>query len=393
MSQSATATDAAPRALTSLTDEEQLFRQSVREFAYGQIRPLASEMDEHGKFSPDLIRQFFELGLMGIAIPEAYGGQGGSFFNSIIAVEELSRADASAGVIVDVQNTLVNNALLIWANEEQKRRYLPRLASDMVGAYALSEAGSGSDAFALATKAEEKGDHYVLNGRKLWITNGAEAGLFIVFANAAPDKAYRGITAFLVERDFPGFTVGKKENKLGIRASSTCELILEDCAVKKENVMGEVGKGYKIAIETLNEGRIGIGAQMVGLSAGALEYGINYVKERKQFGKAIGAFQGVQFQVAQIATELEAARLMVYNAARMKDAGENFVMPAAMAKLFTSQVAERVTSQVVELYGGYGYTKDYPAEKYYRDAKIGKIYEGTSNMQLQTIAKLILGDV
>ena len=393
MSQPATAADTAPRALTSLTDEEQLFRQSVREFAYSQVRPLAAEMDEHGKFSTDLIKQFFELGLMGIAIPEEYGGQGGSFFNSIIAVEELSRADASAGVVVDVQNTLVNNALLTWANEEQKRRYLPRLANDTVGAYALSEAGSGSDAFALATRAEDQGDHYVLNGRKLWITNGAEAGLFIVFANVAPDKGYRGITAFLVEKDFPGFTVGKKENKLGIRASSTCELILEDCVVKKENVLGEVGKGYKIAIETLNEGRIGIGAQMVGLSAGALEYGINYVKERRQFGKAIGAFQGVQFQVAQIATELEAARLMVYNAARMKDAGENFVMQAAMAKLFTSQVAERVTSQVVELYGGYGYTKDYPAEKYYRDAKIGKIYEGTSNMQLQTIAKLVLGDV
>jgi short-chain 2-methylacyl-CoA dehydrogenase len=393
MSQTATAADTAPRALTSLTDEEQLFRQSVREFAYSQVRPLAAEMDEHGKFSTDLIKQFFELGLMGIAIPEEYGGQGGSFFNSIIAVEELSRADASAGVVVDVQNTLVNNAVLIWANEEQKRRYLPRLAADTVGAYALSEAGSGSDAFALATRAEDQGDHYVLNGRKLWITNGAEAGLFIVFANVAPDKGYRGITAFLIEKDFPGFTVGKKENKLGIRASSTCELILEDCVVKKENVLGEVGKGYKIAIETLNEGRIGIGAQMVGLSAGALEYGINYVKERHQFGKAIGAFQGVQFQVAQIATELEAARLMVYNAARMKDAGENFVMQAAMAKLFTSQVAERVTSQVVELYGGYGYTKDYPAEKYYRDAKIGKIYEGTSNMQLQTIAKLILGDV
>jgi short-chain 2-methylacyl-CoA dehydrogenase len=393
MSQTATASENPPRALTSLTDEEQLFRQSVGEFAISQIRPLAAEMDEQGKFSADLIKQFFDLGLMGIAIPESYGGQGGSFFNSIIAVEELSRADASAGVIVDVQNTLVNNALLTWANEEQKRRYLPRLATDTVGAYALSEAGSGSDAFALATKAEDKGDHYLLNGRKLWITNGAEAGLFIVFANVAPDKGYRGITAFLIERDFAGFAVGKKENKLGIRASSTCELILEDCAVKKENVLGEVGRGYKIAIETLNEGRIGIGAQMVGLSAGALDYGINYMKERRQFGKAVGAFQGVQFQVAQIATELEAARLMVYNAARMKDAGENFVMQAAMAKLFTSQVAERVTSQVVELYGGYGYTKDYPAEKYYRDAKIGKIYEGTSNMQLQTIAKLILGDV
>ena len=350
-------------------------------------------MDEHGKFSADLIKQFFDLGLMGIAIPEEYGGQGGSFFNSILAVEELSRADASAGVIVDVQNTLVNNAILLWATEDQKRRYCPRLATDTVGAYALSEAGSGSDAFALATRAEEKGDAYVLNGRKLWITNGAEAGLFIVFANIAPDKGYRGITAFLVERDFEGFTVGKKENKLGIRASSTCELILEDCVVKKENVLGEVGRGYKIAIETLNEGRIGIGSQMVGLSQGALDYGINYVKERKQFGKSIASFQGVQFQIAQIATELEAARLMVYNAARMKDAGEDFVKLAAMTKLFTSQVAEHVTSQVVELYGGYGYTKDYPAEKYYRDAKIGKIYEGTSNMQLQTIAKLILGDV
>jgi short/branched chain acyl-CoA dehydrogenase len=393
MSHPATASETAPRPLTSLTDEELLFRQSVREFAQQQVRPLASEMDEQGKFSADLIKQFFELGLMGIAIPEEYGGQGGSFFNSILAVEELSRADASAGVIVDVQNTLVNNAVLLWATEEQKHRYLPRLAADMVGAYALSEAGSGSDAFALATRAEDKGDVYVINGHKLWITNGAEAGLFIVFANVAPEKGYRGITAFLVERDFPGFTVGKKENKLGIRASSTCELILEDCAVKKENILGEVGRGYKIAIETLNEGRIGIGSQMVGLSQGALEYGISYTKERQQFGNSIAKFQGVQFQIAQIATELEAARLMVYNAARLKDAGENFVVQAAMAKLFTSQVAEHVTSQVVELYGGYGYTKDYPAEKYYRDAKIGKIYEGTSNMQLQTIAKLILGDV
>jgi short/branched chain acyl-CoA dehydrogenase len=393
MSHPATASEIAPRPLTSLSDEEQLFRQSVREFAGQQVRPIAPEMDEHGKFSADLVKQFFELGLMGISVPEEYGGQGGSFFNSILAVEELSRADASAGVVVDVQNTLVNNAVLTWATEDQKRRYCPRLASDTVGAYALSEAGSGSDAFALATRAEERGDHYVLNGRKLWITNGAEAGLFIVFANVAPEKGYRGITAFLVERDFPGFTVGKKENKLGIRASSTCELILEDCAVKKDNVLGEVGRGYKIAIETLNEGRIGIGAQMVGLSDGALEYGINYTKERQQFGKPIAKYQGVQFQIAQAATELEAARLMVYNAARLKDAGENFVKEAAMAKLFTSQVAERVTSQVVELYGGYGYTKDYPAEKYYRDAKIGKIYEGTSNMQLQTIAKLLLGDV
>ena len=393
MSQPATASESAPRPLTSLTDEEALFRQSVREFAEQQIRPLAAEMDEHGKFSQGLIRQFFDLGLMGIGIPEEYGGQGGSFFNSILAVEELSRVDASAGVIVDVQNTLVNNAIILWASEEQKKLYCPRLASDMVGAYALSEAGSGSDAFALATKAEDRGSHYVLNGRKLWITNGAEAGLFIVFANVSPDKGYRGITAFLVERDFPGFTVGKKENKLGIRASSTCELILEDCEVRKENVLGEVGKGYKIAIETLNEGRIGIGSQMVGLSQGSLEYGINYTKERQQFGQPIAKFQGVQFQIAQLATELEAARLMVYNAARLKDAGEDYVRQAAMAKLFTSQVAERVTSQVVEFYGGYGYVKDYPAEKYYRDAKIGKIYEGTSNMQLQTIAKLLIGDV
>jgi butyryl-CoA dehydrogenase/short/branched chain acyl-CoA dehydrogenase len=383
----------APRPLTSLTDEESLFRQSVREFAEQQVRPLASEMDEKGKFAPELIQQFFDLGLMGIEVPEEYGGQGGSFFNAILAVEELSRVDASAGVIVDVQNTLVNNAILRWGNEDQKKKILARQSADTVGAYALSEAGSGSDAFALTTKGEDKGDHFVLNGRKLWITNGAEAGLFIVFANVAPEKGYRGITAFLVERDLPGFTVGKKENKLGIRASSTCELILEDCAVKKENVLGEVGKGYKIAIETLNEGRIGIGAQMVGVAQGALDCGINYIKERQQFGKSIASYQGVQFQIAQIATELEAARLMVYNCARMKDAGEDFVKQAAMTKLFTSQVTEHVTSQVVELYGGYGYTKDYPAEKYYRDAKIGKIYEGTSNMQLQTIAKLILGDV
>ena len=384
--------DTAVRALTTITDEESLFRQSVREFSEQQIRPLAGEMDEKGKFDPALIRQFFDLGLMGIAIPEEYGGQGGSFFMSVLAVEELSRADASAGVIVDVQNTLVNNAIVRWANDEQKKRYLPRLAADWVGAYALSEAASGSDAFGLTTKAAQSGDSYVLNGRKLWITNGAEAGLFIVFATIDPSKGYRGITAFIVERDFTGFTVGKKENKLGIRASSTCELILEDCVVPRSNVLGEVGRGYKIAIETLNEGRIGIGAQMVGVSQGALDCGIAYSKERQQFGQPIGKFQGVQFQLAQAATELEAARLMVYNAARLKDAGENFVTQAAMAKLFSSQVAEHITSQVVELYGGYGYTKDYPAEKYYRDAKIGKIYEGTSNMQLQTIAKLLLGE-
>ncbi|HEU4390340.1 MAG TPA: acyl-CoA dehydrogenase family protein, partial [Blastocatellia bacterium] len=325
--------DTTVRALTTVTDEESLFRQSVREFSEQQIRPLAGEMDEKGKFEPALLSQFFDLGLMGIAIPEECGGQGGSFFMSVLAVEELSRADASAGVIVDVQNTLVNNAILRWANDEQKKRYLPRLAAEWVGAYALSEAGSGSDAFGLTTRAADKGDSYVLNGRKLWITNGAEAGLFIVFATIDPSKGYRGITAFVVERDFPGFTVGKKENKLGIRASSTCELILEDCVVPKGNVLGEVGRGYKIAIETLNEGRIGIGAQMVGVSQGALDCGVKYVKERQQFEQPIGKFQGVQFQLAQAATELEAARLMVYNAARMKDAGENFVMQAAMAKL------------------------------------------------------------
>jgi butyryl-CoA dehydrogenase/short/branched chain acyl-CoA dehydrogenase len=380
------------RPLTTVTDEELLFRQSVREFAEKDVQPLVREMDERGKFEPALIKQFFDLGLMGISIPEEFGGQGGSFFMSILAVEELSRVDASAGVVVDVQNTLVNNAMLRWANEEQKKRYFPRLAHEVVGAYALSEAGSGSDAFGLATKATERTDSFVLNGRKLWITNGGEAGLFIVFATVDPSKGYRGITAFLVEREFAGATVGKKEDKLGIRASSTCELILEDCVVPKSNVLGEIGHGYKIAIETLNEGRIGIGAQMVGLSHGALDHGIGYTKERHQFGKPVAKFQGVQFQIAQAATELEAARLMVYNAARLKDAGENYVTQAAMAKLFSSQVAERVTSQVVELYGGYGYTRDYPAEKYYRDAKIGKIYEGTSNMQLQTIAKLILGD-
>jgi butyryl-CoA dehydrogenase/short/branched chain acyl-CoA dehydrogenase len=379
--------------LISFTEEESLFRQSVREFAEQEIRPLAAQMDEKGQFSQDLMKRFFELGLMGIEVPEEYGGQGGNFFMAILAVEELARADASAAVIVDVQNTLVNNAIMRWGNHDQKRRYLPRLVADTVGAYALSEAGSGSDAFALATRAEQKGNSYVLNGRKLWITNAAEAGLFIIFANVAPERGYRGITAFLVERSFPGFAVGRKENKLGIRASSTCELILEDCVVPKDNVLGEVGQGYKIAIETLNEGRIGIGAQMVGLSEGALECAINYAKERRQFGQPIAKFQGVQFQIAQAATELEAAKLLVYNAARLKDAGESFRMQAAMAKLFSSEVAERVTSLAVEIYGGYGYTKDYPVEKYYRDAKIGKIYEGTSNMQLQTIAKLLLGEL
>jgi butyryl-CoA dehydrogenase/short/branched chain acyl-CoA dehydrogenase len=382
---------AAPVPLTTLTDDEILFRDNIRQFADEKVRPLVKEMDEKGIFEKDLIHDFFQLGLMGIEIPEQYGGGGAKFFEAILAVEELSRVDASSGVIVDVQNTLVNNALLRWGNDSQKKHYLPKMATETVGAYALSEAGSGSDAFALQTRAALKGSEYVLNGRKLWITNAKEAGLFVLFATIDPAAGYKGITAFLVEKDFPGFTVGKKEDKLGIRASSTCELILEDCRVPKENVLGEPGKGYKIAIETLNEGRIGIGAQMIGLARGAWEFACKYALERKAFGKAIADFQGIQFQIAQMATEIEAARLMVYNCARMKDAGVNFVKEAAMTKLFASQVAERVTSLAIEIYGGYGFTKDYPVEKYWRDAKIGKIYEGTSNMQLATIAKLVLG--
>jgi alkylation response protein AidB-like acyl-CoA dehydrogenase len=377
--------------LTTLSEDETLFRDNIRQFADEKIRPLVKEMDEKGVFEKDLIREFFQLGLMGIEIPEQYGGGGAKFFEAILAVEELSRVDASAGVVVDVQNTLVNNALLRWGSEEQKKRYLPRMAADTVGAYALSEANSGSDAFGLQTRAVLKGSEYVLNGRKLWITNAKEAGLFVLFATIDPTLGYKGITAFLVENSFPGFSVGKKEDKLGIRASSTCELILEDCRIPKENVLGEPGKGYKIAIETLNEGRIGIGAQMIGLARGAWGYACKYVQERRQFGKVIAEFQGIQFQIAQMATEIEAARLMVYNCARMKDAGVNFVKEAAMTKLFASQVAERVTSVAIEIYGGYGFTKDYPVEKYWRDAKIGKIYEGTSNMQLATIAKLVLG--
>jgi alkylation response protein AidB-like acyl-CoA dehydrogenase len=382
---------ALPAPLTTLTEDEVLFRDNIRQFADEKIRPLVKEMDEKGVFEKDLINDFFQLGLMGIEVPEQYGGGGAKFFEAILAVEELSRVDASSGVIVDVQNTLVNNALLRWGNEEQKKRFLPKMATETVGAYALSEAASGSDAFAMQTRAVLKGSEYVLNGRKLWITNGKEAGLFILFATLDPSAGYKGITAFLIEKDFSGFTVGKKEDKLGIRASSTCELILEDCRVPKENVLGEPGKGYKIAIETLNEGRIGIGAQMVGLARGAWEFASKYAVERKQFGKSISEFQGIQFQIAQMATELEAARLMVYNCARMKDAGVPFVKEAAMTKLFASQVAERVTSLAIEIYGGYGFTKDYPVEKYWRDAKIGKIYEGTSNMQLATIAKLVLG--
>ena len=384
-------TSAHPTPLNSLTDDEILFRNNVRQFAEEKVRPLVKEMDEKGVFDHNLIEQFFQLGLMGIEVPEQYGGGAGSFFEAILAVEEMSRVDASAGVIVDVQNTLVNNALLRWGSEDQKKRYLPKMTSDTLGAYALSEAGSGSDAFALQTRAQAQGSDYVLNGRKMWITNGKEAGLFILFATIDPSAGYKGITAFVVEKNFPGFIVGKKEDKLGIRASSTCELILEDCRVPRANVLGEPGKGYKIAIETLNEGRIGIGAQMAGVARGAWEYARHYAQERKQFGKSIADFQGIQFQLAQMATEIEAARLMVYNAARMKDAGMNFVKEAAMAKLFSSQVAERVTSLAVEIYGGYGFTKDYPVEKYWRDSKIGKIYEGTSNMQLQTIAKLVLG--
>jgi len=376
--------------LTVLSEDEQLFRDSCRSFAEERIRPLVHKMDEEAKLDPSVIPNLFDLGLMGIHIPQEFGGSEGSFFMSILAVEEISRVDASFGVFIDVQNTLVNNAIMRWATDEQKRTYLPRLAKELVGAYALSEAGSGSDAFALACRATEKGDRFLLNGRKLWITNAVEAGLFIVFANVNPEQCYKGITAFLIEREFPGFSIGKKEDKLGIRASSTCELILEDCLVPKSNVLGEIGKGYKIAIETLNEGRIGIGAQMVGIAQGSWEHGAAYAKERKAFGKPLADFQAIQFQLAETATQIEAARLMVYNAARLKDSKMDFLKEAAMAKYFSSQVAEHVTSLIVEIYGGYGYTKDYPAEKYFRDSKIGKIYEGTSNMQLQTIAKYLL---
>jgi short-chain 2-methylacyl-CoA dehydrogenase len=377
--------------LTVLAEDEAIFRDSVREFAEDQVRPLTREMDEQAKMSKELVKKLFDLGVMGIEIPEAFGGAGGTFFHSVLAVEEFSRVDPSVGVLVDVQNTLVINALLRWGSDGVKQKYLPKLAANTVGAYALSEAGSGSDAFALAARAVDQGDHYLLNGRKLWITNGNEADVFIVFATINPEAGYRGITAFVVERGFPGFTVGKKEDKLGIRASSTCELILEDCRVPKDSILGQAGKGYKVAIETLNEGRIGIGAQMIGLSRGALEHAINYTKERKQFGKPIADFQAVQHQLARAATEVEAARLSVYNAARLRDAGRPFLTEAAMCKLLSSEVAERVSSLAVNLFGGYGFVKDYPVEKLYRDAKIGQIYEGTSNLQLQTIAKQILG--
>jgi alkylation response protein AidB-like acyl-CoA dehydrogenase len=392
MSQSQTAIETSlGTPLTTLSEDETMFRASVREFAEGELRPRVEAMDEAGKLDPALIKQCFELGLMGIETPEEFGGAGASFFTAILAVEELSRVDASVGVFVDVQNTLVNNALIRWGNPEQKQKYLSALAAGSVGAYALSEAGSGSDAFAMQTRALDKGDRYVINGRKLWITNGNEAEIFVLFANANPEAGYRGITAFVVEKSFPGFSVGKKENKLGIRASSTTELILEDCEVPKENVLGEVGKGYKTSIETLNEGRIGIGAQMIGIARGALDAALAYTGERQQFGKSINQFQAVQFQLAEMATELEAARLLVYNAARMKDAGQNFVKEAAIAKLYSSRAAERISSTAIELYGGYGFVKDYPVEKFWRDSKIGAIYEGTSNMQLQTIAKLMIG--
>jgi alkylation response protein AidB-like acyl-CoA dehydrogenase len=374
-----------------LSDDERLFRDSVYEFADREIRPHVREMDEHAKIPRELIDKLFELGVMGIEIPDIFGGGGASFFHAALAVEAVSRVDPSIGVLVDVQNTLVINALLRWGTDDIRRRYLPKLATDTIGAYALSEAGSGSDAFAMATRASEHADGFVITGRKLWITNGNEAGVFIVFANLNPGAGYRGITAFIVERGFKGFTVGKKEDKLGIRASSTCELLFEECRVPRANVLGEVGKGYKVAIETLNEGRIGIGAQMIGLAQGALEHAIAYVKERKQFGRPIADFQAVQHQIARAATELEAARLSVYNAARLRDAGQPFLTEAAMCKIFSSEVAERVTSLAVNLFGGYGFVKDYPVEKLYRDAKIGQIYEGTSNLQLQTIAKQILG--
>ncbi|PYR60870.1 MAG: acyl-CoA dehydrogenase [Acidobacteria bacterium] len=384
-----------PQPLTLLTEDEAILRDSVRQFAEARVRPLVREMDEHAKIPRSLVDHLFDLGVMGIEIPETYGGSGGTFFHAVLAVEELSRVDPSIGVLVDVQNTLVINALLRWGSDDLKRRYLPKMAASTVGAYALSEAGSGSDAFALTTRARDAtdadGSHYLLTGRKLWITNGNEADLFMVFATVNPEAGYKGITAFLVERGFPGFTVGKKEDKLGIRASSTCELILEDCRVPGANVLGDVGKGYKVAIETLNEGRIGIGAQMIGLARGALDQSITYTKERKQFGKPIAEFQAVQHQLARAAVDVEAARLTVYNAARLRDAGRPFLTEAAICKLFSSEVAERVSSLAVNLFGGNGFVKEYPVEKLFRDAKIGQIYEGTSNLQLQTIAKQIIG--
>ena len=381
--------DARP-ALTTLSEEEQMFRDAVRNFATSEIAPHVTRMDEAQQIDADLIPKLFELGLMGVEIPEQHGGAGSTFFTSVLIVEELSRVDPAVAVLVDVQNTLVINAILRWGSDDVQSRCLPRLASETVGAYALSEAGSGSDAFALTCRATQAGDDWVLNGQKLWITNAQEAGLYIVFATVDPEQGYRGITAFLVERETPGFSVGKREDKLGIRASSTCELALQDVRVPSNMVLGEVGKGYKVAIETLNEGRIGIGAQMIGLAQGALDHVLSYVQEREQFGRPIGDFQGVQFQIADLATQVEAARLLVYNAARLKDAGKPFMVPAAMAKLFSSEAAQRVSSVCIDLFGGYGFTTEYPVEKLYRDAKIGTIYEGTSNMQKQTIAKALM---
>ncbi len=383
-------TSTAARPLTVCDEDEQLFRETVRRFARQEIGPRVRAMDEGSKFDPGLLRQCFELGLMGIEIPEEYGGPGGTFTQALIAIEELAAVDPSAAVIVDVQNTLVNNAILRWGTPEQKRRWLPRLASDTIGAYALSEAGAGSDAFALAARAEEVEGGFRLTGRKLWITNAQEAVLFLVFANARPEAGYKGITCFVVERTAAGFAVGRKEDKLGIRASSTCELILDGVMVAREDVLGEVGKGYKIAIETLNEGRIGIGAQMAGLAAGALEHAVAYAKQRKQFGKAISEFQAVRMELARMATDVETARLLVYNAARLRESGKPFLKEAAMAKYWASQVAETVASRAVEVFGGAGFTRDYPVEKFYRDAKIGRIYEGTTNMQLLTVARQVL---
>jgi len=381
----------AAAALTQLSEEESMFQGSVRRFAAERLAPHVRAMDEAGVFRKELLGEMFELGLMAIDVPEEYGGQGGTFFQAILAIEELAKVDPSASVIVDVQNTLFNNAILRWGTKEQHQRWLPRASKDAVASYALSEAGSGSDAFALTTRAVEAGDEYRLTGRKLWITNAAEASLFLLFATVNPEAGYKGITAFLIDRNFPGFAVGKKEDKLGIRASSTCELTLDDCRVPKANVVGEIGQGYKIAIETLNQGRIGIGAQMTGLAEGALHHAVAYARQRRQFGKPIGEFQAVQLELAGMAVDVEASRLMVYNAARLKDAGQPYLMEAAMCKYFASQIAESVASRAIEVLGGVGFTKDYPVEKLYRDAKIGRIYEGTSNMQRLTIAKQLLG--
>jgi len=385
------ATDRRSLPLTDLSEDEQMFKGQVRQFAEEQVRPLVAGMDKEAHIPRTLIDACFELGIMGVEIPEKHGGAGAAFFMSVLVVEELARVDASVAVLVDVQNTLVNNALLRWGSQDLQARYFPKLASSWVGAYALSEAGSGSDAFALACRAQDKGDHYELTGRKLWITNAAEAEMFIVMATLDPAQGYKGITAFVVERSFPGFQVGKKEDKLGIRASSTCELILEGCRVPKQNVLGEVGKGYRIAIETLNEGRIGIGAQMVGVAQGAFEHALRYSQERQQFGKNISEFQAIQFLLAEMSIRIEASRLLTYNAARLRDTGASFIKEAAMAKVFASRAAEFVASQAIEIYGGYGFTCEYPVEKYFRDQKVGQIYEGTTNMQLLVIAKQLLG--